>query len=198
MSDILLREVYPISAGAYETAGEASASIKRKLKQLGIDSGVLRRISVASYEVELNLVIHSMGGTLTLAVDPEQIMLISKDVGPGIPDITRAMTEGYSTANEEEIKSFYSGYIAHLLEVGNFYTAQTRAAVQGILDPQAADDGAVENVIIQSILQSGFSRIMAEKLLHLQNADPERVMELEKVSDSRGRHPLVQIPEKED
>ena len=101
MSDILLREVYPISAGAYETAGEASASIKRKLKQLGIDSGVLRRISVASYEVELNLVIHSMGGTLTLAVDPEQIMLISRDVGPGIPDITRAMTEGYSTANEE-------------------------------------------------------------------------------------------------
>lgn len=56
----------------------------------------------------------------------------------------------------------------------------------------------MENVIIQSILQSGFSRIMAEKLLHLQNADPERVMELEKVSDSRGRHPLVQIPEKED
>ena len=103
-----------------------------------------------------------------------------------------------STANEEEIKSFYTGYIAQLQGVGNFYTVQTRAAVQGILDPQAADDGAVENVIIQSILQSGFSRIMAEKLLHLQNADPERVMELEKVSDSRGRHPLVQIPEKED
>lgn len=101
MSDVLLREVYPVAAGAYETAGEASASIKRKLKQLGIDSSVLRRISVASYEVELNLVIHSMGGTLTLAVDPEQITLISKDVGPGIPDITRAMTEGYSTANEE-------------------------------------------------------------------------------------------------
>ena len=47
-----------------------------------------------------------------------------------------------STANEEEIKSFYTGYIAQLQEVGNFYTAQTRAAVQGILDPQAADDGA--------------------------------------------------------
>ena len=101
MSNVLLREVYPVAAGAYETAGEASASIKRKLKQLGIDSGVLRRISVASYEVELYLVIHSMGGSLTLAVDPEQITLISKDVGPGIPDITRAMTEGYSTANEE-------------------------------------------------------------------------------------------------
>ena len=101
MSDVLIREVYPITAGAYETAGEASASIKRKLKQLGVDSTVLRRISVASYEVELNLVIHSMGGTLTLTMDPEQITLISKDVGPGIPDIDRAMIEGYSTANEE-------------------------------------------------------------------------------------------------
>lgn len=105
-----------------------------------------------------------------------------------------------STANEEEIKNFYIGYSAKLQEVGNFYTSQTRAAVQDILDPdpQVTDEGVVENVIIQSILQSGFSRIMAEKLLHLQNADPERVMELEKVSDSRGRHPLVQIPEKED
>lgn len=52
------------------------------------------------------------------------------------------------------------------------------------------DEGVVENVIIQSILQSGFSRIMAEKLLHLQDADPERVLELEKISDGRGRHPL--------
>ena len=55
-----------------------------------------------------------------------------------------------------------------------------------------------ENVIIQSILQSGFSRIMAEKLLHLQDADPERVLELEKISDGRGRHPLGQLPEKEE
>ena len=101
MSEVRIREVYPITAGAYETAGEASASNKRKLKQLGVDSTVLRRISVASYEVELNLVIHSMGGTLTLTMDPEQITLISKDVGPGIPDLERAMTEGYSTANEE-------------------------------------------------------------------------------------------------
>ena len=62
---------------------------------------MLRRVSVASYEVELNLVIHSMGGTLTLQVDPEKVTLISKDVGPGIPDIDKAMTEGFSTANEE-------------------------------------------------------------------------------------------------
>ena len=98
---ILLEQVFPVEAGAYATAGEASTTIKRKLKQLGIDANVLRRVSVASYEVELNLVIHSLGGTLTLQVDPEMVTLISKDVGPGIPDIDKAMTEGFSTANEE-------------------------------------------------------------------------------------------------
>ena len=98
---VVLEEVYPVTAGDYTTAGEASTSIKRKLKLLGIDSTVLRRVSVASYEVELNLVIHSMGGTLTMRVDPDKVTLISKDVGPGIPDIDKAMTEGFSTANEE-------------------------------------------------------------------------------------------------
>lgn len=98
---ILMEQVFHVESGAYATAGEASTTIKRKLKQLGIDATVLRRVSVASYEVELNLVIHSMGGTLTLQVDPEKVTLISKDVGPGIPDIDKAMTEGYSTANEE-------------------------------------------------------------------------------------------------
>ena len=98
-----------------------------------------------------------------------------------------------------EKRKYYRVHIAFLIMI---FTLKQGISINGlqqrILDPQAADDGAVENVIIQSILQSGFSRIMAEKLLHLQNADPERVMELEKVSDSRGRHPLVQIPEKED
>ena len=98
---ILLEQVFPVEADAYATAGEASTTIKRKLKQLGIDANVLRRVSVASYEVELNLVIHSMGGTLTMQVDPEMVTLISRDVGPGIPDIDKAMTEGFSTANEE-------------------------------------------------------------------------------------------------
>ena len=96
-----MEDRYQVIAGDYVAAGQASAAIKRKLKLLGIDSGVLRRVSVASYEVELNLVIHSLGGTLTMAVDPARVTLISADVGPGIPDIDLAMTEGYSTANEE-------------------------------------------------------------------------------------------------
>ncbi len=98
---VLMEKNFPVEAHAYGTAGEASTTIKRTLKQLGVSADVLRRVSVACYEVELNLVIHSDGGTLTLRVEPEKVTLISKDVGPGIPDIEKAMTEGFSTANEE-------------------------------------------------------------------------------------------------
>ena len=96
----LLHAEYPVEAEDYTRAGEASADIKRKLKQLGVSAGVLRRVAVASYEVELNLVIHSMGGTLTLEVSPDRVRLISADRGPGIPNLDLAMREGWSTANE--------------------------------------------------------------------------------------------------
>jgi len=62
---------------------------------------VLRRIAVASYEAELNLIIHSHGGKLTLEMTPDSIVLTSADVGPGIADISKAMQEGFSTASEE-------------------------------------------------------------------------------------------------
>ena len=97
----LLTNTYDVHKGEFETAGDASASIKRKLKQLGVDSTVLRRVAVASYEAELNLIIHSLGGQLTMEMNPEHIVLISKDVGPGIADIDKAMQEGFSTASEE-------------------------------------------------------------------------------------------------
>lgn len=96
-----VHQVYHVEADDFTRAGEASADIKRRLKQLGVSSAVLRRVAVASYEVELNLVIHSDGGDLTLLVDQDGVHLISKDVGPGIADIDQAMREGYSTANEE-------------------------------------------------------------------------------------------------
>ena len=98
---VLLEKNFPVEAGAFTTAGEASTTIKRTLKQLGVSAEVLRRVSVACYEVELNLVIHSDGGTLTLQMEPDRVTLISRDVGPGIPDIEKAMSEGFSTANEE-------------------------------------------------------------------------------------------------
>ena len=97
----LIRIDYPVASADYTSAGKASTDIKRRLKQLGVVGDVLRRVAVASYEVELNLVIHSQGGELSLSVFPDAVQLVSADVGPGIPDLEMAMREGYSTANEE-------------------------------------------------------------------------------------------------
>ena len=62
---------------------------------------MVRRVSIAAYEVELNLVIHSLGGEMDLIVRPDYLTLIIRDVGPGIPDIDLAMQEGYSTASDD-------------------------------------------------------------------------------------------------
>ena len=67
----ILTEVFPVAANDFDSAGEASAQIKRLLKKLGVDGGVVRRISIASYEAEINLVIHSLGGQMELQVDGE-------------------------------------------------------------------------------------------------------------------------------
>ena len=71
MAERLYRDSYDVQASAYESAGDASASIKRKLKQMGVDSTILRRIAVASYEAELHLIIHSQGGQLVMEMTPE-------------------------------------------------------------------------------------------------------------------------------
>ena len=101
MAEILYREVYPVERGAFATAGDASGSIKRTLKKMGISSTTVREVSISSYELELNLVIHSLGGELVLEFTPTQLILISQDRGPGIPDISLALKEGYSTASED-------------------------------------------------------------------------------------------------
>ena len=97
----ILKEEFPVEAMDFVTAGEASAQIKRLLKKLGVDANVIRRLAIACYEAEINLVIHSDGGKLTLELNPENVTLISEDVGPGIPDIELAMSEGYSTASDD-------------------------------------------------------------------------------------------------
>ena len=117
------------------------------------------------------------------------IMIFTLKQGTSINGLQQLLP---STTEEEEIRTFYTNYIERVQMVGNFFTAQTRDAVKGVLNPQETDEGTVENVIIQSILMSGFSRI------HLQDADPEKVLELEKISDERGLHPLAQPPQKEE
>ena len=84
----------------FENAGRASSAIKKALKDRGVDPAIIRRVAIASYELELNQVIHSVGGTITFALEPGHIEVRAEDRGPGIADVDEAMREGYSTADE--------------------------------------------------------------------------------------------------
>ncbi|MDR3121210.1 MAG: ATP-binding protein [Clostridiales bacterium] len=91
---------YDISGEDYTRAGEASAQLKQVLRQLGLSSSIIRRVSIAMYEGEINMVIHANGGTIDVEIDSACVSLILKDTGPGISEIDLAMKEGYSTASE--------------------------------------------------------------------------------------------------
>lgn len=92
---------YKVSPDDFTRAGEASSDVKNKLKQLGISPVAVRKVSIALYEGEINMVIHARGGEITVKVSTDGIRMVLADVGPGIPDIELAMKEGYSTAPEE-------------------------------------------------------------------------------------------------
>jgi len=100
MSESYSRE-FEVVSGDFINAGKASRSIKNTLSQLGIDNLVIRRIAVASYEAEINLIIHSWGGFIRFSLGPEQVALEAIDHGPGIENIELAMKEGWSTASDE-------------------------------------------------------------------------------------------------
>jgi anti-sigma regulatory factor (Ser/Thr protein kinase) len=93
--------VFDVEKDDFVRAGEASSSIKKVLRQLGIDSGIIRKIAIATYEAEMNIVIHSLGGNISMEVTPGFIRITASDRGPGIADVELAMQEGYSTATDK-------------------------------------------------------------------------------------------------
>lgn len=95
-----MRKVYRLYQHDFENAGRASTEVKAFLQKKGVPSKIIRRVAVAAYELEINIVAHSEGGTLTVMVTDEFVRIISQDSGPGIRDIDAAMTEGFSTAND--------------------------------------------------------------------------------------------------
>jgi len=97
---ILKRYSYNVSANDFTAAGKGSSAIKSNLKSLGIDSNVIRKIAIVSYEAEINIVIHSYGGKLHCDIYENKIIIISEDTGPGIKDVEMAMKEGFSTATD--------------------------------------------------------------------------------------------------
>ena len=89
---------FDVLGNDFTSAGQASVQVKKNLRQLGLDAEIIRRVSIAMYEGEINMVIHAGGGTAEVSVCEEYIEIILEDTGPGITDIEQAMQAGYSTA----------------------------------------------------------------------------------------------------
>ena len=89
---------YDVDGQNFTSAGEASGQVKKKLRQMGFSPDVIRRVSIAMYEGEINMVIHAGGGEVEVVITPDCIDITLEDHGPGIADIPLAMKEGYSTA----------------------------------------------------------------------------------------------------
>lgn len=99
--ELLKRYSFNVVANDFIQAGKGSSTIKNLLKSMEIDSGVIRRIAIISYEAEINIVIHSYGGNLCCDLYDNKIVIIAEDFGPGIENVEMALTEGYSTAGEK-------------------------------------------------------------------------------------------------
>ena len=89
---------YDVDGENFTSAGEASVQVKKHLRQIGVNPETIRRVSIAMYEGEINMVIHACGGAADVYVDPESITIVLEDHGPGIADVSLAMQEGFSTA----------------------------------------------------------------------------------------------------
>lgn len=94
-----MQSKYKIAGGDFSNAGNVASSVKKILRQLNIDHAVAKRIVIALYEGEVNVVAHAYSGTIDVEIDNNRIRILISDKGPGIADITKAMEEGYSTAS---------------------------------------------------------------------------------------------------
>ena len=95
-----IRLEYEVDGENFASAGNASESVKRTLKQLGVSPASVRRVAIAMYEGEINMVIHAHGGKAEVEIYPDKVEIYLKDSGPGIADVDLAMKAGYSTATE--------------------------------------------------------------------------------------------------
>ena len=99
MSSLSLHYIVP--GDDFTRAGEASSDVKNKLKKLGYNSDAIRRVAIAMYEAEINMVIHAGGGEASVEIYPETVAIAMVDHGPGIADVEKAMQAGYSTAPDQ-------------------------------------------------------------------------------------------------
>ncbi len=99
--DALYRETFRIEGGDYEHGGDVAARVKADLKELGIEPGSIRRLSIANFEAEMNVIMYAERAELELEVSRDEIRVMVRDRGPGIADVELALQEGWSTATAE-------------------------------------------------------------------------------------------------
>jgi len=92
---------FEIEGGNFSKAGTASSEVKKILKQLNVDPKLIKRVVVALYEAEVNVVAHAYEGNVIVNISVERIQIMVSDIGPGIPDVEKAMVQGFSTASKE-------------------------------------------------------------------------------------------------
>ena len=100
MCDDVVRFTFQVDGEDFSSAGAASVQVKKHLRQMGFSPDIIRRVSIAMYEGEINMVIHADGGVATVEVTDDSIIMILEDRGPGIPDVSLALKEGFSTAKD--------------------------------------------------------------------------------------------------
>lgn len=99
--DNTLAKEYLINGWDFAKAGEASCELRNLLKEIGVPQDIIRRVAIASYEAEMNIVMYAKRGIMRCMVNPQKIVIIFEDEGPGIRNIDLAMKEGFSTATPE-------------------------------------------------------------------------------------------------
>lgn len=98
----MIHEVYKVERDDYANAGKVSSLIKQLLTNIGLPTKTLRNVAVATYEAEINMIIHAYGGDIILDFEDDgTLCLVFKDLGPGIADVEKAMTPGWSTASDK-------------------------------------------------------------------------------------------------
>ncbi|ADQ15288.1 ATP-binding protein [Halanaerobium hydrogeniformans] len=96
--EILEKEIESFN---FQSGGEASSELKNILRKLGVDSNIIRKTAIVTYELEMNVIIHSLGGKIKARISEEELEIKVSDQGPGIPDIDKALTPGFSTASDK-------------------------------------------------------------------------------------------------
>ena len=137
----------------FELAGQPSTEIKKILRGAGVSAEITRRVGIASYELEINQVARSNGGVMRYIVTPETLVIEAQDTGPGIPDIEKAMTEGFSTASDKaRALGFGAGMglpntkrVSDRFEISSGPSTGTLVRVSFNLKPQEAAPASGEN-----------------------------------------------------